>query len=49
MSLGKDRQALKEASVEFFRDYLALDIGAVDYDDALAIIEVFLDCTYNKT
>ena len=48
MNLGRDRQALKNASVEFFRDFLALDAGAIDYDDALALIKVFLDCANNK-
>ena len=48
MNLGRDRQALKKASVEFFRDFLELDAGAIDYDDALALIEVFLDCANNK-
>ena len=48
MNLGKDRQALRQASIEFFRDFLMLEDRAINHDDALDIIEVFLDCVNNK-
>ena len=48
INLGVDRQELKNASVEFFRDYLTLDDSDINNDDALAIIEVFLDCVMDK-
>ena len=49
MNLGRNRQALRLASVEFFRDFLMLEDRAINYDDALAIIEVFLDCVSDKS
>ena len=43
-----DRETLTEASVEFFMDTLMLEASTINKDDALALMDIFLDCDNAK-